>query len=241
MPLRDHFHPPLSERRHWESFHAAWATEIMRLLNRRILPAVCFAEAQLHIGGRVEIDVATLTREGEAPPVAAEGNDGVAVEIWAPPAVDVEMPAVFPDEIEIQVFQTGGGAALVGAIELVSPGNKDRDETRRAFTAKCAAYLQQGVGLVIVDVVTSRLANLHDELIGLLRHPEAYAFPRETTLYAVAYRPRRQKSGDTIQTWRFPLELGHPLPTVPLALRDVATLPLDLETTYTATCEDTRL
>ena len=25
MPLLDHFHPPLSDERHWESFHAAWA------------------------------------------------------------------------------------------------------------------------------------------------------------------------------------------------------------------------
>lgn len=24
MPLLDHFHPPLSDERHWESFHAAW-------------------------------------------------------------------------------------------------------------------------------------------------------------------------------------------------------------------------
>jgi hypothetical protein len=25
MPLLDHFRPPLSGSRHWESFHAAWA------------------------------------------------------------------------------------------------------------------------------------------------------------------------------------------------------------------------
>jgi hypothetical protein len=24
MPLLDHFHPPLSTERHWESFYAAW-------------------------------------------------------------------------------------------------------------------------------------------------------------------------------------------------------------------------
>ncbi len=165
----------------------------------------------------------------------------MAVETWAPPAVDVEMPAVFPDEIEVQVFRTRGGAILVAAVELVSPGNKDRDDTRRAFAAKCAAYLQQGVGLVVVDIVTSRRANLHDELVHLLGHPDHFAFPQETSLYAVAYRPRRQPSGDKIEAWRFPLQLGHPLPTVPLALRDVATLPLDLEATYTTTCQDTRL
>jgi hypothetical protein len=36
----------------------------------------------------------------------------------------------------------------------VSPANKDRDETRRAFIAKCAAYLQRGIGLIVVDIRT---------------------------------------------------------------------------------------
>ena len=47
-----------------------------------------------------------------------------------------------------------GGARLVAAIELVSPANKDRAAHRRAF-ATCASHLCQGVGLVIVDIVTS--------------------------------------------------------------------------------------
>src|ERR671928_13219 len=75
VPLLDHFHPPLSSTRHWESFHAAWATEIMRTLNRHVLPPGCFAEAQVHVGSRVEIDVATFEREGGAA-AAANGNCG---------------------------------------------------------------------------------------------------------------------------------------------------------------------
>jgi hypothetical protein len=33
MPLRDHFHPPLSTRRYWHSFHQAWATYLASDLN----------------------------------------------------------------------------------------------------------------------------------------------------------------------------------------------------------------
>ena len=36
--LLDHFRPPLSESRHWESFHGLWACEIVRQLNRGGLP-----------------------------------------------------------------------------------------------------------------------------------------------------------------------------------------------------------
>jgi hypothetical protein len=39
VPLLDHFHPPLSERRPWESFHATWATAIADILNCGVLPS----------------------------------------------------------------------------------------------------------------------------------------------------------------------------------------------------------
>jgi hypothetical protein len=242
MPLRDHFRPPLVNLRHWESFHAAWATEIMRTLNRKVLPAGCFAEAQVHVGSRVEIDVATFEQEDRLSNGPGEGHGGgVAVEAWAPPQTSLVMPAVFPDEIEVQIFRTSGGPTLVAAIELISPGNKDRPEARRAFTAKCASYLQQGIGLVIVDNVSERQANLHNELVHFLEQPEGFQFADEPALYAVAYRPSRRETGDRIEIWLATLALGQPLPVLPLALRGVATIPVDLESTYATTCQDSRL
>jgi hypothetical protein len=43
------------------------------------------------------------------------------------------VPAVFPDAVEVIIFESEGGSRLVAAIELVSPGNKDRDTHRQAF------------------------------------------------------------------------------------------------------------
>src|SRR4051794_27866536 len=40
MPLRDHFHPPLSEERHWEGFHSKWANVLVDELNQTLLPKV---------------------------------------------------------------------------------------------------------------------------------------------------------------------------------------------------------
>ncbi len=42
----------------------------------------------------------------------------------------------------------------------------------------------------------------------------------------------RQSSGDQIELWTRPLALGGPLPVLPLALRNVGVLPVDLEGTY---------
>jgi hypothetical protein len=59
MPLLDHFHPPLSERRPWESFHSTWASTMADALNQGILPANYIALEQVHAGANIEIDVAT--------------------------------------------------------------------------------------------------------------------------------------------------------------------------------------
>jgi hypothetical protein len=240
MPLLDHFRPPLSENRHWESFHTSWANEIMAALNQGILPSGYFAETQVHFGSRVEVDVATLHHADLASP-GAGGNGGVAVQSWSTTDV-LLMPAVFPDEIEVQIIQKSGGPTLVGAIELISPRNKDRAEARRAFATKCAAYLQTGIGLLIIDVVTDRQANLHDELIRVLEQRDEYRFPSKSLLYAVAYRPlRTEANADQIEIRPAPLLLGQALPTMPLALRGGPIIPMDLEATYTTTRQRTLL
>jgi hypothetical protein len=57
MPLLEHFHPPLSTQRHWESFHTTWASAIADWLNEVGLPEGYFAEEQLDPSARVEIDI----------------------------------------------------------------------------------------------------------------------------------------------------------------------------------------
>ncbi|HWE03358.1 MAG TPA: DUF4058 family protein [Tepidisphaeraceae bacterium] len=244
MPLRDHFHPPLSAERHWESFHALWATTIADALNETLLPQSYFAEVHVHGGSRVEIDVATF----DSSPGAFDGNDsrdegGIAIapiRAWAPPAPDLSMPAIFPDSLEVFVFNSEGGPTLVAAVELVSPGNKDRQEYRRAFAPKCSNYLQQGIGLVIVDIVTDRRANLHYELVNLLGVGGEFMLPADD-LYAVAYRPIRRPHVEQIDIWRAPLTIGDRLPLLPLALDKQVCVPLDLETTYRQACRMGRL
>jgi hypothetical protein len=233
MPLLDHFRPPVSQARFWESFHAAWTVALMERLNGEVLPPGYFAQAQVHVGSRVEVDVATFQDEPEA---AASANGATAIltaPSYAPPATALTLPLLFPDEIEVQVFADRTGPSLVGAIELVSPGNKDRPEARRAFTAKALNYLSQGVGLVIVDVVTERTANLHNELVRQLGLGAPYLFPDATNLYAAAYRPlRRAAEGDQADLWMAPLALGRALPTLPLGLRNAGCVPVDLEAAY---------
>jgi hypothetical protein len=244
MPLLDHFHPPLSVARHWESFHARWASAISDKLNEKLLPGHYFAEVQVHVGSRIEVDVGTFEAEDVA---QAMTNGGTATAVatmpaktYAPPAVSFEMPAIFPDSLEVLVYSGETGPTLVSAIELVSPGNKDREDYRHAFAAKCASYLQQGVGLMIIDIVTSRQANLHNELVQLLRNSENFLLAPDT-LYASAYRPVRRPQSDKIQVWAVELRVSHTLPELPLALDKGQCVPLDLEAPYNEACQRLRL
>lgn len=244
MPLLDHFHPPLSQRRHWESFHSAWATALVDALNEEWLPEGYFAEEMISVGGRVEIDVATF--EEPLADIAAEsrrnGNTvAVARKLWTPPLPTATMPGAFPDSYAIRIYSSEGGPTLVGAIELVSPGNKDRADNRQAFAIKCANYLHQGVGLVIVDIVTSRHANLHNVLIQLLGHPANYRLADNVDLYSVAYRPVTREDRPEIDMWQQPLAIGQSLPTLPLALKGATIVALDLDAPYEDVCRRRQL
>jgi hypothetical protein len=241
MPLLDHFHPPLYPHRAWESFHSRWANSIADAL-QLVLPERYFAEVQIHLGSRVEADVAEF--EGPAGKEAVAGNGpaaGVAVQPWAPPAATMILPAEFPDDLEVHVRDQRDDARLVAVVELVSPRNKDRADSRRAFAAKCAAYLQRGVGVLVLDIVTGRNANLHNELLGLLNLGGPFEFPADAGLYAVSYYPVRRAEVNQIDTWPVALAVGGVLPVVPMGLRGFRAVPLDLEATYTDARERSRL
>lgn len=240
MPLLDHFHPPVSQRRTWEGFHGLWAAALVEKLNRDILGDEFFADMQVHIGSQVEIDVATLDESKGAKRDSGSATAMLAP-VWSPPATSLILPAVFPDEVEVQVFATTTGATLVGAIELVSPRNKDRPEAQRAFAAKCLAYLSRGIGLIVVDIVTNRLANLHNEFMELLDQRGPFLFEPPVATYAVAYRPARKPAGDQVELWPLPLTIGDALPLLPLALRNADVVPIDLDETYSEACRRSRL
>ena len=239
MPLLDHFHPPLSERRHWEAFHSRWASAIADDLNGKGLPENLFAEPTVSIGGQFQVDVATFDESG-----APSSNGASSVQTITPAtktaAPDWVIPAVFADSFEVQVINTEGGPKLVAAIELVSPSNKDRPHTRRAFAIKCANYLCQGIPCIIIDVVTSRLANLHNEVMDLLE-TQNFRLPAETPLYATSYRPVRRESRAEIDSWHTTIQIGQPLPSLPLYLGGDLSVTIDFEESYQETCQRLRL
>jgi hypothetical protein len=238
MPLLDHFHPPLHGPRRWEGFHHSWATFIAQQLNQEVLPGGYYAESEISLGPELEIDVAALELEQPVP------GGAVGTAIWSPPrpkqAVEVDFSHL--ESYEVRVYQDLGGAQLRAAIELVSPANKDRAGSRRTFAAKCAGYLRLGIAVIIVDVVTSRAANLHAELFETLEvKSRAAPWKSPTGLYAVAYRPVTRRKRPRLEIWPEPLTLGKALPVMPLWLSLDLSVPVRLEDSYRTTCQSLRI
>jgi len=241
MALLDHFRPPLSISRYWHGFHNAWATEMASDLNDR-LPEGYFAQPNVQFG--IEIDVAAFEEPADASDLDMSQSDSVRPNIsdstWSAPPPAQTMPFDFLDQtVEVAIFGSEAGPTLIGAIELVSPANKDRTKHRQAFISKCETCLRQGIGLIIVDVVTTRKANLHHELLAHLNIPRSN--DQKNHLYTSAYRPVERAGKSGLDIWEEQLVLGQALPTMPLWLGAALCLPIRLEQTYLLTCQKQRI
>src|SRR5687767_10580343 len=157
MPFRDHFRPPVSTKVSWEGFHGGWPMVIVQHL-RKQLPPGYVAEPRVHLGTQFEIDVTAFETDDVATRrVDHEGGGGAAAALATATLPIVAVETDLPDyEYEVRIYDVERGRQLVAAIELVSPANKDRRAKRNAFVGKCAALVQKGVSVGIVDLVTVR-------------------------------------------------------------------------------------
>jgi hypothetical protein len=244
MPLRDHFRPPVSSRHSWEGFHGGWPMTIVQKLFDQ-LPEGFTAEPRVHLGSYYEIDVGGFDHEtpGSAPGGTSSDAEATAPALWSPPAptATLDNDPTEPSEYEVLVYDENRARRLVAAVEIVSPANKDRAEHRRAFVTKCAALLQSDVCVSIVDLVTVRRANLYAELLEATGRTDPTLKPEPPELYALTCRRRPLGQRMQFQSWAYPLELGQPLPTLPLWLTEDLAIALDLEASYEETCRILRI
>lgn len=241
MPLRDHFRLPTSKMASWEALHGQWPAIIVQQLKKRLPPGFV-AAPRVHPGSQIEVDVAAYERD-DAPAAFDPTDDqggGVATAVWSPPKPDMALEVELPDddEYEVRVYDVTRERTLVATIEIVSPANKDRTEHRSAFVAKCAALLRQGVAVSIVDLVTTRHANLYAELLAFLGLPDRAFGAAPPTVYAASCRWVSRGGKAILEAWPRALAVGQPLPTLPLWLDAARAVSLDLEANYEKACDD---
>ena len=154
----------------------------------------------------------------------------------AKPKLAVKVDFAHLDTYEIRVYQDAGDTELRAAIELVSPANKDRTESRQLFIAKCANLLRNDVCVSVVDLVTIRRFNLYTELLALLGQTDPSMSPDPPPIYAATCRKRQAGRKTKLDTWALPLVVGQSLPPLYIWLTETLVVSLDLEAAYEQTC-----
>lgn len=185
---------------------------------------------------------ATMSKFSDRPPGAASiaGGSVAVVETTSAPTLTID--AEFPEQYayEVLVFDLERERRLVATIEIVSPGNKDRPESRQLFVAKCFNLLLQDVCVSIIDLVTIRRGSLYAELLALLGYADG-ASDAPPWIYAVTCRKRNGGRRATLDNCFTPLAIGQTLPSLPVWLSETQNISLDLESSYEETCRVLRI
>lgn len=245
MPLRDHFHAPISKRSSWEGFHGLWPGIIVQQLVEQ-LPDNFVAEPRVHLGSYYEINVCAFEQDdAEKEPGTSSANlwnvrNPTATQTLTTPVLTFD--AEFPEQYayEVLVYDLERERRLGAAIEIVCPANKDRPESRQLFVSKCYNLLRKDVCLSIVDLVTNRQFNLYSQLLDLLNCNDPRLNEAEP-IYAATCRKRLSDGQTKLDTWSHPLAVGKHLPALPVWLSETQAIALELESSYEETCRILRI
>jgi hypothetical protein len=211
------------------------------------LPEGYTAEPRVHLGNLYELDVNAYRSKANSEWSGDNGTSGGVGTLTRKftklrkPRFTVEADLTEEYEYEVLIFDEERNRRLVAAVEIVSPGNKGRPASRRAFVAKCAALLQERVCVSIVDLVTTRRFNLYTDLLALIDQSDPTFASKPPATYAVTLRGRKVKATSVLDVWSHPMKVGEPLPTLPIWLTEDDLIPLDLESSYEEACRVLRV
>jgi hypothetical protein len=234
MPLHD-----WSKCRGWEGVHHSWLTELLRGI-KPSLPAGYRA----FIGTTPRVSIETPASK---PDIGVRSWPAVEVEPFASVTPRSHADGLEPDiEVAVAAIETEPvllverGGWMVAAIEVVSPRNKDRRDSKTQYLSRYLGYLLDGVHLLLIDILPRphgfSFADRIAEEFGLEQ-------PETPTPFAVSYRVGEEAAtgGRLLAVWRRPMTVGRPLPTIALPLTVHEAIPVDLERTYAAAAADAYL
>ena len=234
MPILDHLSPEILNIADFDAFHTQWAAQMVAALNK-ILPRGFRAKAHTTIGTR-EVDVRTDRS-------LSLSEKQRLISHYQVPQPAIVSDATFPSELEVFVDYIDRGKQItVGVIEIVSRANKDRPGNRDAFVAKCSNLLASNVSLVMVDILTFPAFNLHNQLLNALEIRDGHLEEKDKPLYCAAYHQISfEERKPAVEFWRYALKVGDPLPELPLFITSEIAVPVNLEQTYMAMCDELKV
>jgi hypothetical protein len=225
MPLHD-----WTDERGWDSVLPLWLTYLVEWIQPRLpegFKAFLGSVPALRVGSINGKPDVSIRRWGPEPSTEAAATDTAVLD------PDMEASVVIRLDPH-QAVHIDFHGQLIAAIEIVSPRNKDRTDSKETYTNRYLGYLRLGVHLMLVDVLPRpRNFSFSDAITGALGM-ELSPLPPP---FAAAYRvgeviPVGDDMGSLVALWRRPLRVGQPLPVLPLPLNVHRAAVIDLEETY---------
>ena len=217
----------------FHAFHQQWIISLCNALNEGILPEDYYALPEQHAAG-FGPDVLTLQglqRDRGDCKLRESPGSKTGLLVGAPklnPGGETDMEFYRRKQTSVTLRYVSDDH-VVAMIEIVSRGNKSTRHALRSFVEKAAQLLDQGVHLLIVDLIPPGRHDPHgvhaaiwEEISG-----EEYAPPAGRPLTLVAY--------ETVLTVRYyvePVAVGEVLPEMPLFLEPNGCVGTPLEATY---------
>jgi hypothetical protein len=225
MPLHD-----WTDERGWDSVHPFWLAYLVEWIQPRLPEGY-----KAFLGGVPSLSVDV-----------SQGKPDVSVRQWGPEptaeAVTSGTGILEPDlEASVTIRMDPQRAVhidfhgqLIAAIEVVSPRNKDRADAKETYCNRYLGYLRLGVHLMLVDVLPRPKGFSFSDAITKSLGLELPPLPPP---FAATYRvgevvPVGNEMGSLVGLWRRPLQVGQPLPTLPLPLSVHRAILIDLEESY---------
>jgi hypothetical protein len=230
MPLHDWTDLP-----GWHGMHYLWTSELLRYVRRRLPPGY-----RAFIGSAPVVPVrASSRRPGVG--VAQRPDRPIVENVVSGNEVDPASGFSLSPDIELAVSTLEPGTSvsiekqgrLIAAIELISPRNKDRPDSRADYMARYLAYLHEAVNLLLVDVHRRPIGFSFADQIAADLSIAQEPIPAPMAVSYWVGEPAAT-GGRYLAIWRRALKKGAALPTLPPALDVDSMVPVDLELTYNA-------
>lgn len=215
----------------FHNFHVLWTSSLTNSLNGGILPPGFFAMAE-QVVGRPEADVVALEKSSNGHP-RATGGAGIALASARPKTtfvIPVEEERYAAKANQIAIHHELG--CVVAIIEIVSPGNKNSEHGIRSFREKAASLIQQGVNLLVVDLLPPGPRDpqgIHKAIWDEITD-QPFELPPDKQLTLAAYQAAPIKTA-----YVEPVAVGDILPDMPVFLGPDWYIYVPLEATYQAT------
>jgi hypothetical protein len=138
----------------YHDFNFGWIVELRKSLNGGLLPSGYYAQAEQWAGGSIP-DILGLHESDPEERTPPEPSGGVATLTKTKPKVEERLTGKKlqnpKGKSRSLVVRHTSGHRIIAFVEIVSPANKDRDESVYDFCTKVVTALKAGIHVSLVD------------------------------------------------------------------------------------------